>query len=66
MSIEDLTSLENDHPEDARLFIKLVLKSMFCSFSIINNLPNLSRFIAATDSKIDQDVLLTNLAQFRM
>lgn len=28
MSIEDLTRLENDHPEDARLFIKLVLKSM--------------------------------------
>jgi len=44
MSIEDLTRLENDHPEDARLFIKLVLKN----------------------SKIDQDVLLTNLAQFRM
>jgi len=43
MSIEDLTDLENDHPEDARLFIKLVLKN----------------------SKIDQDVLLANLAQFR-
>jgi len=41
MSIEDLTRLEHDHPEDARLFIKLVLKSMFCSFSIINDLPNL-------------------------
>lgn len=32
MSIEDLTRLENDHPEDARLFIKLVLKSAFASF----------------------------------
>jgi SulP family sulfate permease len=27
LGIEDLSRLENDHPEDARLFIKLVLKS---------------------------------------
>ncbi|KAF8321334.1 hypothetical protein DL93DRAFT_2052151 [Clavulina sp. PMI_390] len=44
MTTAELARLEKDNPEDANLFVKLVLKT----------------------SKIDQDVLLTNLAQFRM
>lgn len=65
MSIGDLERLEKEHPEDANLFIRLVLKSM-CNSS----LSDISLLTAdpkpPSASKIDQDVLLTNLAQFRM